>query len=156
MKGKKLGKQSQHVRRVRTKNGKKKVVINPGVRAKGVKKRFKVMSAKEYEDSKLNKRIFSDVINDKANDFLAKADKLENSMSFNHSREELLEMADRYKRRGEHLKEVAANMMSSGVDPICVSKPSSSEVLFLKNRADKVLVNKKKISTSSVYSGAPI
>ena len=38
MKGKKLGKQSQHVRRVPTKRGVKRVMINLGVRKKKVKK----------------------------------------------------------------------------------------------------------------------
>jgi hypothetical protein len=40
MKGKKLGKQSQHVRRVATKRGVKRVMINPGVRKKVVRKRM--------------------------------------------------------------------------------------------------------------------
>ena len=42
LKGKKLGKQSQHVRRVPTKRGKKKVLINPG-RRKKVKKRLSTL-----------------------------------------------------------------------------------------------------------------
>ena len=43
MKGKKLGKQSQHVRVLSTKKGKKKVVINPGHRRKKVKKRLSTL-----------------------------------------------------------------------------------------------------------------
>jgi hypothetical protein len=43
MKGKKLGKQSQHVRVLSTKKGKKKVLVNPGHRRAKVKKRLSTL-----------------------------------------------------------------------------------------------------------------
>lgn len=46
MKGKKLGKQSQHVRHVRTKKGVKRKVINPGIRKKKIKKRMGFVNVK--------------------------------------------------------------------------------------------------------------
>jgi hypothetical protein len=46
MKGKKLGKQVQHVRRVRTRKGVKKVMINLGIRKKKVKKRMGFVNIK--------------------------------------------------------------------------------------------------------------
>ena len=57
MKGKKLGKQSQHVRVLSTKKGKKRVLVNPGRRKKVVWKKMRdkknkigvpIMSSSEF------------------------------------------------------------------------------------------------------------
>ena len=54
MKGKKLGKQSQHVRRVATKRGVKRVMINLGHRKKKVKKKLEYpVDKKKHSDDKL-------------------------------------------------------------------------------------------------------
>ena len=134
---------SAHVRKVPTKKGKKKVLVNPRIKKiKKVRKKFKVMSMDEAAEKDLQRRLLADDVAERAEKELEQAEKLENSMSFFHSRDQLLDMAKHHKERGERLQEISDSLMDP--DPRMMLRPGekADNVIELKEDRKKKILKK--------------